>query len=240
MKAILTLAGKELRDLFASPIAYVFLVLFLFLAFWLFFFNPGNIFALGQLDLRGFFASLPLLFVFFLPSLTMSQWANERRLGTFEILTTLPVSDFQLILGKFLSALAFLAIVVLFTLPLPISVAALGTIDIGQVVASYIGTIVLGAAYLSLGLFVSSLTRDQIVAFLISVTVLFLLYALAGPLVTGYLPEPLIPMVQFLSFNERFESIARGVLDSRDIVYFLSVTGLFIYLNTVSLTVRRV
>lgn len=237
MNPILTLAKKELRELFASPIAYVFIAVFLFLSFWLYF---SNIFLIGEATIRPFFAWTPVLFIVFLPSVTMGKWAEERKSGTFELLMTLPAEDWQLVAGKLLSALFFLAIVLAFTLPLPLTMSGLGGLDAGQVFASYLGIFLLGMSYLALGLFISSLTQNQIVAFLVTTLVLFLLYVLAEPIVTNYLPRSVVPVVQFMSFSTHFESMARGVIDSRDLVYFFSMTGLFAYLNLVSLNMRKV
>jgi ABC-2 type transport system permease protein len=237
MNPIFTLAKKELRELFASPIAYVFIAVFLFLSFWLYF---SNIFLIGEATIRPFFAWTPVLFIVFLPSVTMGKWAEERKSGTLELIATLPVEDWQLVAGKLLSTLFFLAIVLVFTLPLPLTVSGLGELDLGQVIGSYLGIFLLGASYLALGLFISSLTQNQIVAFLVTTLVLFLLFVLAEPIVTNYLPRAVVPAVQFMSFSSHFESMARGVLDSRDVVYFFSMTGLFAYLNLVSLNMRKV
>lgn len=237
MKPILTLANKELKELFSSPIAYVFITVFLFLSFWLYF---SNIFIIGQATIRPFFAWTPVLFIIFLPSVTMGKWADEKKTGTFELLMTLPTSDWQIILGKFLATIFFLLIVLVLTLPLPLTISLLGDLDIGQVTGSYIGIFLLGLSYLAFGLFISSLTKNQIIAFLISVLTLFLFYILAEPIVTNYLPDFLVPAVQFASFSRHFESMARGVIDSRDMIFFVSVIGLFLYLNWVSLNMRRV
>lgn len=235
--AIITLAKKELRCLFSSPIAYVFIAAFLFLSFWLYF---SQAFRLGEVDLRPFFNSLPLLFIVFLPSVSMSQWAAERHTGTLELLMTLPVHKAQLILGKFLGSSVFLAIVLLLTTPLALVMSFLVDhglgLDAGQIISGYMGIYLLGLAYLALGLFVSSLSHNQIIAFIISVIALFVLYILAEPIVTQHLPHIFVPIVQFMSFNAHFESLARGVVDSRDVIYFLTTTALFLYLNHVTLT----
>ena len=170
----------------------------------------------------------------------MGKWAEEKKSGTFELLLTLPASDAQIVLGKFLSALFFLMLILVFTLPLPITMTFLGKLDCGQVLGSYFGILFLGASYLALGLFISSLTQNQIVAFLITVLVLFLSYILAAPIVTNTLPHVLVSVFQFMSFSTHFESMARGVIDSRDVIYFLSTTGLFLYGNLLILGMRRV
>lgn len=237
MKSIFTLAGKEWRDLFSSPIAYVFIAVFLCLAFWLFF---SQIFIYGQNTLRPFFDWLPVLFIIFLPSVTMGKWADEKKTGTLEILLTMPVSDWQLVLGKWVSCLAFLASVLFLTLPLPIVFSRLGDLDWGQVAGSYVGIFLLGASYLAFGLFVSSLTKNQIVAFLITVLALFLFFIFGESLVTSHFPTSFVPTFQFLSFNFHFESLSRGVIDSRDVVYYVSTAILFLYLNWTSLQMRKV
>lgn len=237
MKSILTLAAKELRDLFSSAIAYVFIVVFLFLSFWLCF---DNIYLVNETTVRPYFAWATVLFIVFLPSVTMGLWADERKTGTFEILATLPANDVELILGKFLATLSFLAVILVLTLPLPLSLSLLGELDRGPVIASYLGLFLLGACYLAFGLFISSLAKNQIVAFLITVLCLFLFYVMGEPMVTAVLPKSLAPILQFLSFSRHFESLARGVIDTRDVVYFLSMTGFFIYLNLIGLNMRKV
>jgi ABC-2 type transport system permease protein len=169
----------------------------------------------------------------------MGQWAEEKRAGTDELLFTLPVTDVQLLLGKWLASAAFLFIVLFFTLPLPFSVHFLGELDCGQVVANYVGAFLMGCAYLSFGLLLSSLARNQIVAFLLSVVGLFLFFILASPVVTDFLPKDLVPWAQFLSVGMHFDAMAKGVIDLRDVTYFVSGTGLFLYLNAVSLQARK-
>ncbi len=233
---VLTLAKKDLGELFGSPIAYVFMSVFLFISFWLFF---SSLWIYGQADARPYFGQLPLLFLLLLPAVTMGRWSEEKRLGTHEILFTLPVGDVSLLLGKWLATLVFLGVILLVTLPMPFTLASLGDLDVGATVASYVGAFLMGAAFLAFGLFMSSLTRNQIVSFLVSVLSLFLLYLLAQPVVTDFLPERLVPMAQALSFATHYESMARGVIDSRDVIYFLGLSGLFLYLNYLSLQGRK-
>jgi len=236
MKTIFTLANKELRDFFASPIAYIFIAVFLVISLGLFF---SGVFLVGQTSLRIFFGWLPVLFIVFLPSVTMGKWAEEQQTGTFEILMTLPAKDWQIILGKLFACLVFLFIVLLLTVPMALVMATLGDLDMGKVIGGYFGIFLLGSSYLALGLFISSITKNQIIAFLITVSVLFFIYILAEPIVTSYLPSSVIPLFQFMSFNQHFMSLSRGVLDSRDVIYFVSTVGLFVYFNMVSLQMRR-
>lgn len=237
MKTILTLTKKELRDFFASPIAYVFITVFLLLSFGLYF---SGVFLVGETSLRIFFNWLPILLIVFLPAVTMSKWSEEKKTGTYEVLMTLPAQDWQIILGKFFSCVVFLFIVLLLTVPLPLVMAGLGDLDTGKVLGGYGGIFLLGCGYLALGLFVSSLTKNQIIAFIVTVAILFFMYIMAEPIVTSYLPASVIPYVQFMSFNRHFLSMARGVVDSRDVIYFLSAAGFLVYLNLVSLQRRKI
>ncbi len=236
IKVITTLSKKELKDMFSAPIAYVFIVAFLFLVFWLFF---TNVFVVGEASLRPFFAWMPLLFTIFLPSLTMGKWSEEKRLGTQELLFTLPAHESSLVIGKLFSCLAFLFIVLLLTLPLPILMSTLGDLDIGIVITSYLGAFLLGACYITIGLWISSLTQSQIVSFIITVLLLFFLFIIGEPVITSYLPKKIVPVFQFLSYSKHFESFARGVIDSRSLVYFLSSGVLFVSLNIFALNSRK-
>lgn len=236
MHAIFTIAKKELKDSFFSPIAYVFITVFLFLSFWFFF---SNFFLIAQANLRTFFGPAPLLLLVFLPSISMSRWSEEKKSGTLEILLTLPVRDIEVVLGKFLSSLLFFSIVLILTLPLIFIVALLGDIDPGPVVGGYLGLFFLGSACLAVGLFISSLTENQIIAFIITVVVLFILYLMGESIFLNYIPEALKPVFSSLSLSNHFESLSRGVIDSRDLIYYLSLTGFFIYLNQLSLESRR-
>lgn len=236
MKAIMTLASKELRDMFASPIAYVFISVFLVLSFWIFF---SGFFLVGEANLRLFFGWLPVLFIVLLPSVTMGKWSEEKRSGTFELLMTLPVPHWQIVIGKLLSCVTFLFIVLLFTTPLYFVVSSLGAIDTGQVLGAYAGSLLLGISYLTMGLFISSLSRNQIVAFILTVLVLFFLYIISEPMVTSYLPASMVSVFQYLSFSSHFSSMERGVIDSRDVLFFISSIIFFIYLNIVTLTARQ-
>lgn len=236
MSIILTIAKKGLKDLFGSPIAYVFITVFLVLSFWLFF---SGVFLVGEANMRIFFSWLPLLFLVLLPSVTMGQWAEEKKTGTIELLMTLPASDAQLILGKLVSSLIFLAITLFFTLPLVVVVSRLGDLDMGQVMAAYLGSFLIGGCYLSLGLFISSLAKNQIVAFILTVVSLFFLYLIGESLVTSYLPAGLVPVFQYLSLNMHYTSMARGVIDSRDVLFFISFMVLFLSLNQMSVKLNK-
>lgn len=236
MNPIISIAKKEYREFFYSPIAYVFTTVFLFLTFWIFF---ANFFPLGQATLRFFFSWVPILFLIFLPSITMSKWAEEKKLGTLETLLTLPLTDLSIVLGKFLSCVFVLLTILLLTLPVCLTVSFLGDLDPGPVIGGYLGLIFLGSACIGVGLYFSSLTENQIIAYVISTVVLFLFYLLGEQVIINYLPSFLKPLLSYVSLSTHFQSITRGVIDTRDVLYYLSVTGFFLYLNLIQLESRK-
>ncbi len=236
MTNILTIFRKELRSYWNSPVAYIFATVFLALISWLFF---ENFFLEGQANLRGFFGILPLAFVLFVPAVTMRLWAEEKKLGTIELLMTLPLRDHEVVLGKFLAAFAFLSMTVLLSFPLPAIVALLGHPDPGPIVGGYVGALLMGAAFLAIGIFVSNLTSNQIVALVLSFLIAILLLLVDSGAVLSKAPAFLAPAVEFLGVRTHFESIERGVIDSRDLLYFLSVTGFFLYLNVRTIESRK-
>lgn len=242
MREAIIVMNRELKSYFASPIAYVFGALFLVLTGYL---SAPAILRQGQpASMQPFFAFLPIMFVVFLPALTMRLWAEERKLGTLELLMTFPVTVPQLILGKFLASLAYLALVLLLTLGLPLTLAAYAGLDWGPVIAAYVATLLLAGAYVAVGMFCSSLTRDQIVAMLLAAVILSLLLLLGQPgmqlRMTEWLPQRVVQVMGALSPYPYFESIARGVFDSRDFVYYLSFCAFFLYLNALVLRGRRI
>lgn len=223
------LIKKELRLYFNSPIAYIFLVAFLSLSAWFFF---RGFFLVGQVEMRGFFGLLPWIFLFLIPALTMRLWSEEFRQGTIETLLTSSASIMQTVLAKFIATGVFLSIALLATFILPISLSALGDLDWGTVLVAYLGALFLGLSYTALGLFISSLTQNQIVAFILSVLATFALLIFASPIVTYALPGFLIPFIDFISLGSHYDSIIRGVIDTKDIIYYFSFIFLFIFLNT--------
>lgn len=237
MRATLAITKKEFYEFFASASAYVFVAVFLLVSFGIFF---AEVFASGQTELRIFFSWVPLLFIVFLPALTMSKWAEEKKTGTIELLLTMPVSEWAVIAGKYFSTVLVLAVVLTLSAPLAVVLSQIGDLDVGQTVGGFLGVFFLGAAYLAVGLFVSSLTKNQVVAFVVTVASLFLIYIIAEPIVTAYLPKQMIPVVQALSFHHHYLSMARGVIDVRDIVFFVSAVVLFGYFNHISLQMRKV
>jgi len=225
---IYILAKKELMGYFNSPIAYVFLAVFLIAGNWLFF----NIFFIqAQATMRNYFVLLPWIFLFLIPAVTMRLWAEEKRSGTIEFLLTLPVTDWQVVLGKFIGGLFFLITALILTLSIPLTISSLGSLDSGPVIGSYLGAIFMGTAYLSLGLFISSLTKNQIIAFIGAIAASFIFFFIGNDFVVTTAPQILAPFLKALSLGTHFENIARGVIDTKDIVYYLSFIWLFLWLN---------
>lgn len=232
----LTIATKEWKGYFTTPIAYVVLTTFVVLCNWFFF---RFFFVAGQTDLRPLFSLMPWFLLFFVPAIAMGMWAEERKFGTMELLLTLPIRDRDAVIGKFLGGLFLIISALALTLPIPITVSFLGNLDWGPVVGGYVGLILLSSAYLAVGLFLSSLTQNQIVAFILGIVSCFILYMVGEPLVTGTLPAGLAVVVEYLGLGVHFESIARGVVDSRDILYFASVIGFFLWANWRVIETRR-
>ena len=213
---------------FNSPIAYIFLGVFLVAGNWLFF---KNFFLIGQASMRGYFDLLPWIFLFLTPAITMRLWAEEKKSGTIEFLLTLPVTDWQVVLAKFFGALAFLFIALLLTITLPITLAMLGNVDWGPVIGSYLGALFLGGAYLALGLFISSLTKNQIIAFMLSLMACFLAFIIGADFVLVTAPQFAVPIMKFLGLGSHFYNIAKGIIDSKDVIYYLSFIFIFLWLN---------
>ncbi|MBU1700394.1 MAG: ABC transporter permease subunit [Candidatus Eisenbacteria bacterium] len=235
MSNVLAVFRKEFRSYFNSAIAYVFITIFLVLSIWLFF---RSFFLINQASMRDFFGLIPLVFLLFVPAVTMRLWAEERKMGTMELLMTLPVTDFQVVFGKYLASLAFLSLTVILTFPLALMVEGLGNPDWGPIIGSYIGAMLLGGAYLAIGLFISSLTENQIVAFIISVVACFLLFIIGEDIVLYSIPVWLRSFCQALGLGAHFDSVGRGVIDSRDVIFYLSLIGFFLYLNVRSIEKR--
>ncbi len=228
IKTIYILFKKELAGYFNSPIAYIFIGVFLVVGNWLFF---KNFFLIGQVSMRPYFELLPWIFLFLSPAITMRLWAEEKKTGTIEFLLTLPVTDWQVVLAKFFGALAFLGFALALTLSLPFTLLFLGDVDPGPVIGGYIGALFLGGAYLSLGLFISSLTKNQIIAFVLGLMACFSAFIVGANFVLLGAPQFLVPIMKFLGLGSHFYNIAKGVIDSRDIIYYLSFIFLFLFLN---------
>lgn len=229
MSPISALMRRELRSYFVTPVAYVFLVMFLVLAGILTFYG-GDFYERGQADLQPFFVMHPWLYLILVPSVSMRMWAEESKGGTLELLLTLPLSLTQAMLGKFFAAWLFIGLALFLTFPIWITVNYLGAPDNGVILAGYLGSWLMAGAFLAIGACLSALTRSQVVAFILTVVVCFLLILVGQPQVLdflqGVMPRKLINGVAHLSMLRHFEAIARGVLDVRDLLYFLiSITA---------------
>ena len=219
---------REFVSYFNSPIAYIFVAIFLIVTNWLFF---QRFFLVGQINMRDWFALLPWVFLLLAPALTMRSWAEEKKSGTIEFLLTLPIRDIEVVLAKFFSSLAFLALTLLLSLSVPITLAFLGDLDGGVIFAGYVGALLLGAMYISIGLFISSLTSNQIVAFLLSLAALFVFFIIGSNNVLTFTSGPMAVVFRFLSSGAHFDSITKGIFDTRDVLYYLSSIALFLYFN---------
>jgi ABC-2 type transport system permease protein len=244
MRNILAIFRRELVGYFATPVAYVFLVIFLLLAGMMTFFaSRPNLFERGQADLQPFFAFHPWLYLFLVPAISMRLWAEERKSGTIELLLTLPVSMAEAVLGKFLAAWCFTGIALLLTVPMWITVNYLGSPDNGVIVASYLGSLLMAGGYLAIGACLSAITRNQVIAFVVSVAVCFGFVMAGFPMVVGVLkdwvPEPIVDVVASLGFLTHFDAITKGVIDAGDLVFFVSVMAFFLFANAVVLDLRK-
>ncbi|HED66513.1 MAG TPA: ABC transporter permease [Planctomycetes bacterium] len=242
MKHTMTLFKRELSGYFQTPVAYVFIVIFLLLSGF-FTFQVGRLFEAGQASLDSFFTWHPWLYLFLIPAISMRLWAEERRSGTIELLMTLPITMSQAILGKFLAAWAFTGIALLGTFPIWITVYNLGSPDNGAILASYLGSFLMAGSFLAIGSAVSGITKNQVIAFVISV-VLCLVFLLIGlPPVTGWmqgiLPAFLVDTIASFSFFTHFDTIQRGLLQATDLVFFGSTIVFFLFLNGLILEARK-
>jgi len=230
MREMFRIAKKEFRGFFATPAAYLFLGAYLAVTLFVFFW-VDTFFARNIADVRPLFEWMPLLLIFLVAALTMRSWSEERRSGTLESLLTSPVRPLDLVLGKFLAALGLVALALLLTLPLPITVAFLGPLDWGPVIGGYVATLFLAAAYVAIGVYMSSRTDNPIVSLILSVIVCSLFYLIGSATLTDLFGREVGDFLAELGTGTRFQSISRGVLDLRDLYYYLSIVGLFLALN---------
>lgn len=232
MDKIQILFKREFSSFFATPVAYVFIVIFLMLS-GIFTFYIGNFYERGQADLLPFFNFHPWLYLFLVPAMAMRTWSEERKSGSIELLMTLPVTSWQIMLAKFLAAWAVLGLALLLTFPLWVTVNYLGTPDNGIILAAYIGSWLMSGAFLAIGICMSALTKSQVIAFILSVVVCFL-FVLSGSGIVldafqGWVPPVLLDTLASFSFLTHFESMAKGVLALNDVGYFLIVIGFWLY-----------
>lgn len=242
MSATNILFRRELRSYFATPLAYVFIVIFLAMA-GAFTFNIGNFYARGQADLLPFFGFHPWLYLFLIPAVSMRLWAEERKTGSIELLLTLPITMWQAVMGKFLAAWVFCGIALALTFPLWITVNWLGDPDNGAILAGYLGSWLMAGGFLAVGSCISAITKNQVIAFVITAAVCFLLLVAGFPLVldwfANWAPSLLIEAVSNLSFLTHFDSISKGVIDIRDIIYFVATILAWLYATALVVELKK-
>ena len=223
MNSFLAVFKRELKSYFTTPLAYVFLVIFLFFSGYLTF--KEGFYEMRQADMRAFFMNLPLLFVFMVPSTAMRLWAEERKVGSIELLFTLPITITQAVLGKFFAAWFFLVIALALTFPMVITVCYLGEPDIGLIITGYIGSVLMAGGFLAIGCFFSALSKNQVISFVLSVVACAVLVFAGMPttlnFVSTFLPAGMVSAIENMSFQTHFESIQRGVLKFKDLSYFI-------------------
>ena len=233
---------RELGAYFSTPLAYVFIVIFLALSGALTFFM-GAFFERGQADLTSFFTFHPWLYLFLIPSVSMRLWAEERKSGTVELLLTLPTPTWSIVIGKYMAAWVFIGIAIALTFPFWITVNYLGAPDNGVIFASYIGSFIMAGSYLAIGSCISAMTKNQVIAFIISSVVCFLFLMSGVELVQSFFqswaPEFVLDALHSMSFLSHFNGIIRGVIDLRDVVYFGSLIGVFLYVNAAIVDLTR-
>jgi len=230
----LTILKRELGSYFNSPIAYIVVTVFLLLGGFLFF---QQVFLVGEASMRSYFSLMPLILILTVPPTTMHLLAEEKRSGTIELLVTMPVTDWQVVLGKYFAALAVMTIAILITLVYPITLNSYGDIDWGAVTSGYIGLVLFAGAYIAIGLMTSSWTKDQIIALLLAMLITFAFWLLGEML--QLLPTGVASIVEYATTGSHLQSFSKGVVDSRDVVYFLSLIGACLFMATQSLDSRR-
>ncbi|WP_324733619.1 ABC transporter permease subunit [Pseudomonas paeninsulae] len=242
MRQLPVLFKRELASYFSTPLAYVFIVIFLVLS-GVFTFYLGGFFASGQANLAPFFGFHPWLYLFLVPAIAMRLWAEERKSGTIELLMTLPITRFEAVTGKFLAAWAFAGLALLLTFPMIITVNYLGEPDNGAIATGYIGSWLLAGAYLAIGSCMSALAKNQVIAFILAVSVCFLFIVSGFPMVldgfSGWAPQWLIDAVASLSFLTRFDAISKGVIDLRDVLYFLTLIAAWLAATAVVIDLKK-
>jgi ABC-2 type transport system permease protein len=242
MHNVASIFRREFASYFATPLAFVFIVIFLILV-GVFAFYIGNFYERGQADLAPFFAYHPWLYLFLIPALSMRLWAEERKSGTIELLMTLPITLWQAVLGKFLAAWAFAGVALALTFPMWITVNYLGDPDNGTILAAYLGSFLMAGGFLAIGSCISAATRNQVIAFIFTVVVCFL-FLLAGfglvlEVFRGWAPQPIVDAIASLSFLTHFASISKGVVDIRDLLYFGTLIAAWLAANAIVLELKK-
>ncbi|MBI4006394.1 MAG: ABC transporter permease subunit [Gammaproteobacteria bacterium] len=242
MNNIKAIFQREFSSYFSTPVAYVFIVIFLFLT-GVFTFYLGAFYERNQADLEPFFRFHPWLYLFLIPAIAMRLWSEERKTGTIELLMTLPIPVHQAVIGKFLAAWCFTTVAIVLTFPMWITVNYLGSPDNTVILASYIGSLFMAGSFLAIGSCISALTKSQVIAFVISVVICFLFLLSGFPLVLdffhGWAPQVVVNAIASFSFLTHFESIKKGVIDIRDLIYFLALICFWLYANVVVIEARK-
>ncbi len=242
MTTMMIILRRELAGYFATPVAYVFIVIFLVLAA-TFAFYLGGFYERGQADLAPFFSFHPWLYLILVPALSMRLWAEERKSGSIELLMTLPVTLWQAVLGKFLAAWAFTALALALTFPMWLTVNYLGDPDNAAIFTAYLGSLLMAGGFLAIGACISATTKNQVIAFIMTVVVCFVFLLAGFPLVldvfSGWAPQGLVDAVASLSFLTHFNALSRGVIDLRDVLFFALVIAAFLYANTIVLDMKK-
>jgi ABC-2 type transport system permease protein len=242
MEAVRIIAARELRSYFSTPLAYVFIIIYLALM-GVFTFYLGGFYERGQADLAPFFNFHPWLYLFLVPAIAMRLWTEERKSGSIELLMTLPVTMWQAVLGKYLAAWLVIAIALALTFPIWLTVNYLGDPDNGVIVAGYLGSLLMAGSFLAIGACISAANRNQVVAFIVTVVICFVFLLAGFPLVldffSGWAPQAIVDAIAGLSFLTHFTSLSKGVLDLRDLAYFGLVIAAWLYANAIVIEMKK-
>lgn len=242
MNTLFAIFKREFTSYFVTPVAYVFIVIFLFMT-GIFTFYLGAFYETNQADLQPFFRFHPWLYLFLIPAISMRMWSDERKSGSIELLMTLPVSITDAVVGKYLAAWCFTAIALLLTFPMWLTVNYLGDPDNTVILASYIGSLIMAGGFLAIGSCISAFTKSQVIAFVISVVISFMFILSGFPMVLdvfqGWAPQALIDAIASFSFLTHFNSITKGVIDIRDIIYFAALIAFWLYINVVVIETKK-
>ena len=234
MKKMIPIFRQELFAYFFSPVAYIVISVFLLITGWFF---TTDLFLANDSSLRSVFGFIPFIFMFFIPAITMRLLSEERKSGTIELLFTMPISDIEIVLGKYLAGLGLLVVAILFTFPYAFTIMILGKPDMGMMVTGYVGLVLMGASYIAVGTFASTISSNQVVSFIIAFLIIFILWLINKFIV--FIPPALVPFFEYLSIDYHYENINRGVIDSRDVVYYLSLIIFMLSLAKLSLESRK-
>lgn len=234
MKKALPVFRRELSAYFFSPMAYIVITVFLLLTGWFF---TSELFLSNDSSLRSVFNIIPFIFIFFIPAITMRLLSEERKSGTIELLVTMPITDMEIVMGKYLASLGLLVAALFFTFPYALTIMVLGEPDMGMMISGYLGLVLMGASYIAIGVFASTVSKNQVVSFIVAFLIIFVLFLIDKFLMI--IPPSLVPFLQFLSIDYHFANISRGVIDSRDVLYYLSVIVFMLSLSRLSLESRK-